>query len=288
MKTALDLTDVTLPRIRRKRGGIVSNVVQFQNGIMDYFDEDNRPSRDLTAANSNQPHLTIPASAHGARVVARMLQDGIPMIDVAGHCGDHRVFGLGCMLHNIIQKEHAEDFAASVDVLMDMVEDLIPHDAGVANGDAFRTEGWPCRNTIIQRLVDQNAIKAKMGVRQVKPSGSIATTSEIGHLVAINNKIPYETIISACRLRPTTKARFTMIWAMREICGMSLSMIGSSLGGRDHTTILSALNRIPEERIKDKAFRVATNKICREADLLASARHHRILSSQFVPAAKSA
>lgn len=284
MKTALDMNAVILPRIRRKRGGLVSNVIQFQNGILDYFDDGHRPVRDPLAANTSQQHLTIPASAHGARVVARMLQNEVPMIDVAGHCGDHRVFGLGAMIHNVILKEIVEAWAASVDVLMDLIDDLIPHDAGVTAGDMFRTEGWPCRNTIIQRLIDHGALKAKTSIRAIKPTGSIATTSEIGHLVSICEKIPYDTIISTCRLRPTTKARFTMIWAMREICGMSLSMIGSSLGGRDHTTILSALNRITNEREKDAGFRTATNKICREADLIASARHHRILSSQFVPA----
>ena len=58
--------------------------------------------------------------------------------------------------------------------------------------------------------------------------------------------VTFEDIASPSRIPKYTKPRFLVCRMLREEMGWSLPRIGRLLGGRDHTTILSAVRRARE------------------------------------------
>jgi chromosomal replication initiator protein len=63
-------------------------------------------------------------------------------------------------------------------------------------------------------------------------------------------------LMSKSRSRPLTNARHIAMYLTRECTGLSLVKIGEIFGGRDHTTVLHAINKVTEEmRARDTVFR---------------------------------
>jgi chromosomal replication initiator protein len=63
-------------------------------------------------------------------------------------------------------------------------------------------------------------------------------------------------LTSKSRSRPLTQARHIAMYLMRECTGLSLVKIGEIFGGRDHTTVLHAINKVEDEmRARDATFR---------------------------------
>lgn len=63
------------------------------------------------------------------------------------------------------------------------------------------------------------------------------------------------------RTAKVVKPRQIACWAMRELTTMSLPRIGKHLGGRDHTTVLYAANKIEELRTTDPEIRLLTDQV---------------------------
>lgn len=66
-----------------------------------------------------------------------------------------------------------------------------------------------------------------------------------------------EQLESPCRERPLVKARWLFAWIMRNHTGsppMSYPAIGVLLGGRDHTTIMTAAQNAAAAIERDDAF----------------------------------
>jgi len=61
-------------------------------------------------------------------------------------------------------------------------------------------------------------------------------------------------LTSERRNSETFRARCAVIFIVRELAAYSLPRIGRALGGRDHTTIMSALRRANALRATDAAF----------------------------------
>lgn len=57
------------------------------------------------------------------------------------------------------------------------------------------------------------------------------------------------------------RARFAVMWAAREIYGLSTPHIGRHMGGRDHTTVLGALKRAEQLRDTDEDYRSQTDAL---------------------------
>lgn len=68
-------------------------------------------------------------------------------------------------------------------------------------------------------------------------------------------------LISARRAGEIIRPRFVLIWLMRRCSQMSLPQIGRLMGGRDHTTIMHALNRVDGWRENDEVMRHITDKM---------------------------
>ena len=66
--------------------------------------------------------------------------------------------------------------------------------------------------------------------------------------------IPPATLSGPSRQQTTTRARHCAIWLLRSLCALSLSEIGRLLGGRDHSTIRQALQKMEDEEQKTGAL----------------------------------
>ena len=58
--------------------------------------------------------------------------------------------------------------------------------------------------------------------------------------------IPVDSLISRRRDRRTVQARAVAMFVTREVCGSTLSEIGTLYGDRDHSTVLAAVRRVEE------------------------------------------
>lgn len=65
-------------------------------------------------------------------------------------------------------------------------------------------------------------------------------------------KVPIEEILSLKRNAPITHARHVAVYLAREITGDSWKHIGSQFGGRDHTSMMHAHEKISKMIVKDK------------------------------------
>ncbi len=60
-------------------------------------------------------------------------------------------------------------------------------------------------------------------------------------------------LVGPSRRQPLVRARQTAMYLCRELTDLSLPKIGRAFGGRDHTTVMHALDRVKSLMIKDKA-----------------------------------
>ncbi|PZU43312.1 MAG: hypothetical protein DI568_17425, partial [Sphingomonas sp.] len=87
------------------------------------------------------------------------------------------------------------------------------------------------------------------------------TVSRIVQLVASANHVRPTEIVSARRTASIAWPRHSVAWLARHSLPMSLPQIGRALGGRDHTTIQSAIRRVEKRRDTDPVFRVRRQNI---------------------------
>lgn len=79
--------------------------------------------------------------------------------------------------------------------------------------------------------------------------------------------VSFETGVSTARIQGESRsmdvfrARAAVCWLARALTGKSLQQIGIALGGRDHTTILSAHRRSTALIARDPAFRMLTTRL---------------------------
>jgi chromosomal replication initiator protein len=75
----------------------------------------------------------------------------------------------------------------------------------------------------------------------------------------------YEVTLKALRSRDRTahisRARRVAAYLLRELGTLSYPEIGTALGGRTHTTVIHAVNRVQEELQEDPHFRHAMMKV---------------------------
>lgn len=102
---------------------------------------------------------------------------------------------------------------------------------------------------ILKDLISKNT------VREVTPDLII-------NLVSDHMGIPYNDIISSKRSKDIATARqIVMFLCRKHLPHHSLKQIGNALGGRDHTTILSGLDRINSLMEKDNNLKLAVEAI---------------------------
>lgn len=73
-------------------------------------------------------------------------------------------------------------------------------------------------------------------------------------------------ITSKRRTAGIAKARMIACWIMRHHTPMSLPQIGKKLGGRDHTTVLHAVNRVEAIRAEDASYKAFVDGIVADVE----------------------
>jgi chromosomal replication initiation ATPase DnaA len=91
-----------------------------------------------------------------------------------------------------------------------------------------------------------------------------ATIKVVGR-VAFEMGMTRTHIIGQGREAAHARARFAIVWVVREAYGLSYPQIGRQLGGRDHTTIMAAYKRAVAMRTgNDPSFVRLTDKLLAE------------------------
>ena len=80
---------------------------------------------------------------------------------------------------------------------------------------------------------------------------------EVAHTYGVSG----DDIRSSRRNSNISNARQIAIYAVREITGMSMKNIGDEFGGRDHSTIVYAINQIEKNMSKDPKLKSTVEDI---------------------------
>ena len=90
------------------------------------------------------------------------------------------------------------------------------------------------------------------------------TVDIIKEAVSKNFKIRMEDFTSRKRTRAIAHPRQIAMYLTRELTDLSLPKIGDEFGGRDHTTVIHACDKINKDMIKDENLKKKLNKIVLE------------------------
>jgi len=194
-----------------------------------------------------------------AERVAGALRNGTPQTEVAKRAQGPLAYGIGMMVFKLFEKKLLED----ADHAFRSLTSQLAH-ARSKTGQAEPIN----RRTVIASLRKNNLIDPNLSVRAIKPSGSTPNIHQIIRVTEESTNICSEEILSRNRSRPIVNARFCAMWALRNVSGTSFSVIGEHFGGKDHTTVINAVNQVDLKRISDNAFRQSTDQIVDNADLI--------------------
>jgi hypothetical protein len=195
----------------------------------------------------------------GAERVVTSLRSGTPQTEVARRAEGPLPYGIGLMLFRLVEKKLLDDEALAFRSLRAEI--------GRARS-GMSAAGTVSRRTVIANLRKNQLIDPSLSVRAIKPSGSTPNIHQVIRITEESTKISAEEILSRNRSRPIVNARFCAMWALRAVSGTSFSVIGEHFGGKDHTTVINAVNQVDLKRLTDNAFRKSTDQIVDDADLI--------------------
>lgn len=202
---------------------------------------------------------SLPRALERAIAIQEMLGDGATILAAADQAEEVNVFAIGHMLHHIASKDLFAAPSLTVRQAMERIakEEMRRPDAPL-----------PSRHRMIAALKRTGCIPGDLHDKVFKPSGTVPSVRSIGLVLAEQEKVPFDEIISTSRCRSIVKARFRAIWVMRAVCGHSLTAIGGHFGNRDHTTVLNAINKVNLEVSGDAGVRASMDAVCEKADTL--------------------
>lgn len=100
-------------------------------------------------------------------------------------------------------------------------------------------------------MVAQDAIRDIIGIQTPTPVTVERIIREVSRTFTVNE----DDIRSNKRSQPISQARQVAIYVVREITQMSMTNIGSEFGGRDHSTIVYALQQVEKNMKTDKKYK---------------------------------
>lgn len=91
---------------------------------------------------------------------------------------------------------------------------------------------------------------AKIALKEIFPEGRAkpVTIEKIQQLIINHYKITEEDLLSKTRARNIAYPRQIAMYLCRELTNATLPLVGDSFGGRDHTTVMHACDKIASER----------------------------------------
>ena len=100
-------------------------------------------------------------------------------------------------------------------------------------------------------LIAQNAIREVLNDQQPVPVTVERIIAEVGRTCGVSS----QDIRSNKRSATISSARQVSIYIVREITGMSMAAIGDEFGGRDHSTVVYAIQQVEKNMQSDYKFR---------------------------------
>ncbi|ASP27776.1 chromosomal replication initiation protein [Spiroplasma corruscae] len=111
-----------------------------------------------------------------------------------------------------------------------------------------------------EELINIDKISKILEDYSFAPGGEI-TVQKIKDVVAQNYGVSIKSIDSGLRVQNVVKARHVAMYLTGEILKKNYSEIGLAFGGKDHTTVLNAYNKINKFLKDDKLFKATLKKI---------------------------
>jgi chromosomal replication initiator protein len=127
--------------------------------------------------------------------------------------------------------------------------DIIQYLAETLEGSIREIEGI-VNNISIQSDIKNRPLtleEVKEMTKDVVKSSKNTSFKDILKAVASFYKVEETSILEKNRKQEIVKPRQILMYVLREDFGHSLSSIGQKLGGRDHTTVLHACDKMEEE-----------------------------------------
>jgi hypothetical protein len=194
-----------------------------------------------------------------AQQVTRGMMDGKSQMSSAMDSGGVLEFGIGVMMFRLRAKGILTCEAGAYER---MIRDL----PQMRDKDGNRL--LATRTTVIEHLRKTGFIDTVSPVRNLKPAGTTPSAAQVLDVTEEVTKIPVRDIISKRRSKDIVNARFMSMWVMRTISGVSFSVIGEQLGGKDHTSVINGVSQIDLRRRIDKSTRTMSNDIAEGSDYL--------------------
>lgn len=194
-----------------------------------------------------------------AAKIFNLLDEGVTIPQILARENDMQAIAMGHLLHCAVQKKQINDPSPSIERICERVVDA---DRSIQN---YRTL---TRHTLIQTLFSSGLVSPDVPIRNIKPAGTSPNAKMFSTVFEKEFGVSYDLIASPCRQKEILRLRFQAIWAMRNVCGYSLALIGQHFGGRDHTTILNSINQAEIRRKSDTGQQSALDSICEKIDNL--------------------
>lgn len=90
------------------------------------------------------------------------------------------------------------------------------------------------------------------------------TIKKIKNIVADYYNIPIKLLISTSRVKTITAARHVTMYLIKTLLNESYTKIGNEFGGKDHTTVMSAYNKVKKNIENNYEFKKTIERLSRE------------------------
>jgi len=201
--------------------------------------------------------LDVRQTLLGAWDITRSLLSGRPQPEVARRSKSPLEYGIGAMIYQLMEKK-----VLSCDEVI--YTNLL---SGISSARTETGSQTPAnRRTVIQFLRKNKIIPENMSVRYLKPAGTTPTVAHVLKVTEAVTGVSTANILSRDRSRDIVDARFFAMWSLRSVSGTSFSVIGERIGGKDHTTVINAVNQVNLKRSQGE--RDQTDQIVDESDLI--------------------
>lgn len=141
-------------------------------------------------------------------------------------------------------------------------EDVLSFMASHFSGNVRDLEGAVNRLIFYSILENINRITMNVALEAFKDHNStttpgILTTEKIKKTVAEYYNLTLNQLVGKSRMSNITMARHIAMYLVRDLLNLSFIKIGEEFGGRDHSTVMSACDKVAKLLKKDEAYKEA-------------------------------
>jgi chromosomal replication initiator protein len=152
----------------------------------------------------------------------------------------------------ILRKKAEDDEIAIADDVLDYIARNCRSNVRELEGAVIKLLAY---SSLTRREVALDLAKEALG-GVLRPGPALVVTADlIRERVAEEWGVSVDGLMSKRRTKELTVPRQVAMYLIRELLDLSLVEIGSLFGGRDHSTVIHAINKVEEDVAADDAFR---------------------------------